>query len=145
MSKLFLFAIVLLSSPAALAGTIYKCVENGKTSYADQPCGKNPVPLALRVAPAAPGEAAERLARSKAYLASVEAERADEAVDAARAARVAAKYQREQAQQQRRCDKLRLEAKWLAEDSRRTQGEAGERARTKARREAEAVAVECPA
>jgi hypothetical protein len=145
MHRLLPLAFACLFSPMAMAGTIYKCVENGKISYADQPCGKNPVALDLRVAPAAPGEAAERLARSKAYLAGVEAERAGEEERAARAARAAARVQREAAQQQRRCDKLRLQTRWAEEDSRRAQGDAAERARIKARRDAEALAVECPA
>ncbi len=145
MRKLLPLAIACLLSPLATAGTIYKCVENGKTSYADKPCGKNPVALDLRVAPAAPEEAAERLARSKAFLAGVESERAEEQQRDAQLARVAARARRDAAQQQRRCDKLRLQAKWRDEDSRRAQGDAAEQARIKARREAEAVAVECPA
>ncbi|WP_288379267.1 DUF4124 domain-containing protein [uncultured Massilia sp.] len=145
MLKLFSLAFVFLLSPAATAGTIYKCVENGKTSYSDQPCGKNPVALDLRVAPPAPEEAAERLARSKAYLADAEAARADENARAVRAARVAQRVQRDLQAERKRCDKLRLQTKWAEEDSRRASREAGERERSKARRQAEALAVECPA
>ena len=137
--------IACLLAPAALAGTVYKCVENGKTSYADQPCGKNPVARDRRVAPAAPGEAAERLARSKAYLAGVEAERAEEDERAARAARAAQRAQRDAQAERKRCDKLRLQSKWADEDSRRAGRAESERERIKARRQAEALAVECPA
>jgi len=138
-------AFACLLSPAALAGTVYKCVENGKTGYADQPCGKNPVALELKVAPAAPGEAAERLARSKAYLAGVEAERAAQEEQAVRAARAAQRAQREALAERKRCDKLRLQSRWAEEDSRRASRSEAERERIKARRQAEALAVECPA
>ena len=137
--------VACLLAPAAMGGTVYKCVENGKTSYADQPCGKNTVALDLRVAPAAPGEAAERLARSKAYLAGVEAERAQEDERAARAARSAQRAQRASEAERKRCEKLRLQGKWAEEDSRRASRAESERERIKARRQAEALAVECPA
>mgnify|MGYP003576619719 FL=1 len=145
MRTLFTLLIACLLSLAAMAGTIYKCVENGKTSYADQPCGKNPVALELRVAPAAPGEAAARLARSKAWLAGVEAERAEEDQRAARAARAAQRAQRDALVERKRCDKLRLQTKWAEEDSRRAGRSEADRERIKARRQAEALAVECPA
>ncbi len=145
MRTILSFALACLVNASAMAGTIYKCVENGKTSYADQPCGKHPVALDLRVAPAAPGEAAERLARSKAYLAGVEAERAEEEQRAARAARAAQRAQRDALVERKRCDKLRLQTRWAEEDSRRASRSEAERERIKARRQAEALAVECPA
>jgi len=141
----FILAIACLLSGPALAQTMYKCLEGGKPVYADRPCGKSAVELDLHVAPAAPQEAAERLAREKAFLAEVEGERAAEDRRIARAAVQAQRVQRELALQRRHCDKLRLQAKWAGEDSRQLSREEQAKARIKARRQAEALAVECPA
>ena len=141
-SNTLFLAIACLLGGTAAAETVYKCNDGGKISYADRPCGKSAVALHLRVAPAAPAEAAERLAREKAFLKEVEGERAAEEE---RAARAAARAQRELAVQRKRCDKLRLQTKWADEDIRRASRDEAEKARTKARRQAEALAVECPA
>jgi hypothetical protein len=127
---------------AAAADTIYKCAEGGRISYSDRPCGRAAVALAVPDAPIPDPEAAARLESARATLQQIDKERAArelaEERDAARA-------RREAAGQRRRCDKLRLNSKWAEEDLRRSGGDALERARIKARRQAEAVAVECPA
>jgi hypothetical protein len=135
-------AIVCLASQAAAAGTIYKCSEGGRVSYHDRPCGQSAVAMKVQAAPAPAPEALERLARERAMLQEIEearlAREEQEARDNIRAQRAAAT-------QRRRCDKLRLQRKWADEDSARAGRDEGERARIKARRQAEVLAVECPA
>jgi hypothetical protein len=129
-------------SQAAASQTIYKCSEGGRTSYSDRPCGRAATVLAVPEAPAPDPEAAARLERNRAALQQIEQERAAEA---RLEEREAARARRAAAGQRRRCDKLRLNRQWAEEDLRRSSGAALEAARIKARRQAEALAVECPA
>ncbi len=132
-------AIACLASSAA-ASTIYKCHDGGRISYHDRPCGQAAV--ALHVQPAAPApEALARLARERAMLQEIEDARM---AREERQARADERSGRAAATQRRRCDKLRLQQKWAEEDSTRAGRDDGERARLKARRQAEALAVECP-
>jgi hypothetical protein len=133
--------ILCLLSHTAAAGTIYKCKEGGKLSYNDQPCGKSAVVLAVPVAASAP-EVVERLARQRALLQEIEDERAKREE---LAAREADRAQRAASILRRRCDKLRLQRKWADEDIARAGKDEAERARLKARRQAEVLAMECPA
>ncbi|SFC78881.1 DUF4124 domain-containing protein [Massilia yuzhufengensis] len=134
-------AILCLLCHAATAGTIYKCVDAGTVSYHDRPCGAAAVALAVPVAAPAP-EVVERLARQRALLQEIEDERArcDQ-----QAAREQQRAERAALVQRRHCDKLRLQRKWLDEDSARAGKDEAERARLKARRQAEVLAMECPA
>lgn len=144
MRKQVAMALICLASQAA-AGTIYKCQEGGRISYHDRPCGQGALVLHVQAAPAPAPEALERLARERARLQEIEHARA---ARAERAARDRARAQRAAAAQRRRCDRLRLRHKWAEEDAARAGREGGaaaERARTRARRQAEALAVECPA
>lgn len=127
---------------AAAAGTIYKCVEGGRTHYTDRPCAGAGTELALPAAPAPDLDAAARLARNRAALLELEKLRAAREL---REEREAVRARREATALRRRCDKLRLEHKWAQEDQRRSSGEAAEKAAIKARRQAEALAVQCPA
>lgn len=127
----------------ASGSTIYKCVDAGKVSYNDRPCGSTS--MALAAAPALPGDAAaatERLARERALLQGIEKERA---LRAEHEAREAARTQRAAAAERRRCDKLRLQRKWADEDSALVGRDEAQRARLKAKRQGEVLAVECPA
>jgi hypothetical protein len=140
MLKTMFILSFLLCAPAA-ANTIYKCLDGGKVSYTDRPCGNGAVKLNVPAAPAVP-EAAERMARQRALLQDIEARRAKEEEQEARAALQA---QRAAGVQRKRCDKLRLQHKWLEEDLARAGRDEAERTRTKARRQAELLAMECPA
>ncbi len=134
-----------LLAGAASAATVYKCTEGGKVSYNDRPCGATAVVLAAPSTPgdpAATAEAIERIARERSLLQGIEKERA---VRAEQEARQAAQAQRAAALERRRCDKLRLQRKWADEDIARAGRDDAERARLKARRQGEALAVECPA
>ena len=125
------------------AATIYKCTAGGKVAYGDQPCpGGAGTELAVRAAPPADPAAAERLARDKQRLQALEKARAAAELRAERERQRAAKtYQADK----QKCDRLRLKQKWAEEDLGRARGEALAAARQKAQRQAEALAVECPA
>jgi hypothetical protein len=132
-----------LMSQLANAGTIYKCVDSGgKPSYSDRPCGKSAVALKVE-GPAGPDpQTLARLERERALIEQIEGERA---VRDEQEAREATRAQRAALAQKRRCDKLRLQRKWAEEDSARAARDEADNARIKARRQAEALAVECPA
>ena len=133
-------------SQGASAGTIYKCVEGGRVSYSDRPCSG--AASVVTVPDAAPPDQAlqERRERSRAILAQREKTRS---ADAATEQRQRERAQRAAETERRRCDKLRLQRRWAAEDLARQRSDvresAREAARIKARRQAETLALECPA
>jgi hypothetical protein len=145
--RLFLILAASLLTSAAQAQAVYKCVDAGKTSYSDRPCAQGaskplPPPLA-GISPADTmgpqgGDARTLLELEKARIAR---EKAAEQEAKAEARQAKASHARRQ-----KCDKLRLRRKWAEEDLARTvHGPKHEAARLKARRQAEALAVECPA
>lgn len=146
MMRAFLLAAALL--PAAVqAQDVYKCSHEGKTSYADQPC----VQGASKALPPAPagisisdqigpqgGDARTLLALEKARIAREKA--------AEKQGRVEVRQARAAQARRKKCDKLRLRWKWAEQDLARTaHGPKHEAAGIKLRRQAEALAVECPA
>ena len=138
MTALMLCALV----QAASAQTIYKCTVGGKVSYGEQPCAHGKATaLAVPPAPDSSG-AAEMLKQEKARLLAFQKERAAvearEERDSQRAARAAAgpRHQGE---------RLRLQGKWAQEDAARADKATLAAARLKAKRQAEALAVQCPA
>ena len=127
---------------AAAAQPVYKCTVGGKVSYGDHPCAQGKT-TELAVPPAPSGdEAAAALERDKARLAALQKQRstleAREERERARSARAA------EATRQK-CERLRLQVKWAGEDAARAAKAAAPGARLKARRQAEALAVQCPA
>jgi hypothetical protein len=146
MRLIFILAASLLTS-AAHAQAVYKCSEGGKASYSDRPCARGaskPLPPAPSgISPADTmgpqgGDARTLLELEKARIAR---EKAQEKEDRAQAKQARTFHARRQ-----KCDKLRLRHKWAEEDLARTvHGPKHEAARLKARRQAEALAVECPA
>ncbi|MEW6371576.1 MAG: DUF4124 domain-containing protein [Pseudomonadota bacterium] len=128
---------------AADANTIYKCTVNGRVSYGDQPCAAGTTAeLAVRPAPPPDKAAAEKLASDRLRLAEFEKDRAALAMREERERQRAAKAAGTLRQ---KCERLRLKQKWLEEDLRALRGEALANARLKAQRQAQALAVECPA
>lgn len=125
----------------ATAGVVYKCHDGAHVSYADRPCPGAGAPLALPPAPQPDPVQAARLATARAALAAIDRTRAAQAeLDA---------HERERAGRaalalRKRCDKLRLQARWADEDLARSSDAAVAGARLKARRMAETLAVECP-
>lgn len=145
MRILFLFAASLLST-AVHAQSVYKCTQDGKTSYSDRPCAQGasktlpPMPEGISAADTMGpqgGDARTLLALEKARIAR---EKSAEKEDRQQARQARAAQARRQ-----KCDKLRLRRKWAEEDLARTvHGPKYEAARTRARRQAETLAVECP-
>lgn len=142
MNRLLAFLAFFLLSQLASAGTIYKCVKGGKPHYSDRPCGKSAQALKVEGAASPDPATLARLERERALVQKIEDERA---VRDEQLARDAAREQRAASSQKRRCDKLRLQRKWAEEDSARAAPDEAGSARIKARRQAEALAVECPA
>jgi hypothetical protein len=126
----------------AAAQTIYKCSAGGKVSYGEQPCADGKATtLAVPPAPDA-GAAAAQLEQDKARLAEFQKDRAAretrEEKERQRAARMAASVRQ-------KCERLRLQSKWAEEDAARAGKATLASARLKAKRQAQALAVQCPA
>lgn len=149
MMRAFLILACLLPA-AAFGQSVYKCTVDGKTSYADRPCAQGrskvlPPPAGISAGDTMGpqgGDARMLLEMEKARIASDEARTRVQAKEERAQARLArgAKARRQ------KCDKLRLRRKWADEDLARTaHGPKHEAARLKARRQAEILAVECPA
>ena len=140
----------LLMITAAHAQAVYKCQAGGKTSYSDRPC----VAGASRTLPAPAGiPAADTMGPQGGDARTLlEADKLRFAQDKERA-RSQAREERDRKRETRasqargqKCARLRLRHKWAEEDLARTvHGPAHETARTKLRRQAETLAVECPA
>jgi hypothetical protein len=133
------------------AQTVYKCKLEGKTSYSDRPCAQGasnalpPLPAGISAADTMGplgGDARTLLEADKLRFAKekeLARNQAREERDRARSARTA--HARRQ-----KCDKLRLRHKWSEEDlAHKVHGPALDTARTRLRRQAETLAVECPA
>jgi len=146
-TRLFLFLAASLLAATVHAQSVYKCSEGGKTSYSDRPCAggasKAMPPPPVGISPADTmgpqgGDARTLLALEKARIAREKAAEQEAKAEARQAKTAQAKRQK--------CDKLRLRRKWAEEDLARTvHGPKHEAARLKARRQLEALAVECPA
>jgi hypothetical protein len=144
-----MFRIIPVLAVCALCGTaaaqtVYKCTVDGKVAYGDLPCASGvTVELAVPAAPAAaPAAAAQQLARDKAASLALEKVRLAREL---REEREQERASRAAAAKRQKCDRLRLRHKWANEDLARTDGPRLEAARLKVRRQAEALAVECPA
>ena len=141
--KTWMATLVLCAlAQGAAAQTIYKCSAGGKVSYGEQPCADGKA-TTLAVPPAPdPSAAAAQLKQDKARLAEFRKDRAAretrEEKDRERAARAAATVRQ-------KCERLRLQSKWADEDAARAGKATLASARLKAKRQAEALAVQCPA
>jgi hypothetical protein len=124
----------------ATAGAVYKCHEGAHVSYADRPCPGAGAPLALPPAPQPDPVQAARLAAARTALAAIDRTRA---VHAERDAHEFERTARAALALRKRCDKLRLLARWADEDLARSNDAAKAVARIKARRMSETLAVEC--
>jgi hypothetical protein len=143
-----MFRIIPVLAVCALCGTaaaqpVYKCDVDGKVAYGDRPCASGvTVELAVPAAPAAAPAAAAQLARARAASLELEKVRLTREL---RDEREQARLSRAAAARRPKCDRLRLRHKWANEDLARASGPQRDAARLKARRQAEALAVECPA
>jgi hypothetical protein len=150
-----MFRIVMMAAACALtapatAQGVFKCTADGKIEYRDRPCADG-VELKLPPAPS-PGAAPAIVGRDREALLELEklrlaqelrAER--QRTSAEREARAEAREQRAAETQRKRCAKMRLKQKWSGEDRARLSGNAAGTAELRARRQAEELAVECPA
>ncbi len=139
-----LLAACLLTN--ALADPVYKCTQDGKTSYSDRPCAKGksaelpPMPVGIR--PEGAESVTTRDARTLLELEKlrIAREKEQERIDKAdaRQARLAATHRKQ-------CARLNLRKRWAEEDVGRLRGRAKVAAQRRAKRATEALAVECPA
>jgi hypothetical protein len=145
MIRLCLFLAAGLLAQAASAQAVYKCGAAGAISYSDRPCADG---RGTRLPPPAAGvalpEANTAAARDARTLLELEKLRLARERDAARAEREQQKLARTASARRKGCDKLRLRHKWAQEDVARAHGNALDAARLKAKRQGEALAVECP-
>jgi hypothetical protein len=132
---------------------VYKCQVEGKVEYGDRPCptGESVTLKVPRVAANTAG-VSEPPRREREALLQLEKMRLAREMREERERDIALREQRAHAREQRtleaqrrKCAKMRLHQKWADEDRSRLTGKSAETARTKARRDAEMMAVECPA
>lgn len=128
-----------LCAPVAGAQTVYKCVQNGQTSYSETPCTAGQLQL-IEVPPPPPAVdkgAATRQERVAAQLESVRKKR-EEREDAARTRASA-----DAAEHEKHCAQLRLQQKWASQDAVGAGDKTRDAAQLKVRRAGERLALEC--
>jgi hypothetical protein len=131
-----------LASALASAQTIHKCVIDGKPSYGDRPCTSGTATaMAVAPTPAADPETAARLARQHALAQQLTLR--DVLADAAER-QEQQRLRRAAAGQKIKCDRLRLRQQWAREDVRSASKNTSAALERKARRQAQAMALECP-
>jgi hypothetical protein len=143
MRLLPLLAACLLTN--ALADPVYKCTQDGKTSYADRPCAKGksvelPPPVGIR-----PEGAESVTTRDARTLLELEKLRIARAKEQARIDKADARQARVAATHRKQCARLNLRKRWAEEDVARLTGRAKVAAQRRAKRAGEALAVACPA
>jgi hypothetical protein len=131
---------------SASAQTIYKCTADGALSYGDRPCATGPSrELAIAPAPAPDPDTLARLARQHALaLQLMQRDAARDVYDEREMQREQGRARRAADAHKRKCDRLRLRQQWAQEDVRRAPDKSAENAHIKARRQREAMALECP-
>jgi hypothetical protein len=143
MRRIALFLIACAASQGGFA-QVYKCRSGGTVAYLDRPCPDG-VSIEVSVPTAEHSEIAQARAaalRDREALLQLEKVRLASEL---RSQREAARDQKAAHAQRRKCERLRLRQKWLEEDLAHSNGAAVDGVRLKARRHAEALAVECPA
>ena len=129
----------------ASAQSVYKCTQDGKTTYADRPCAHGkavelPPPAGVRP------EGAEAVAtRDARTLLELEKLRLARERERERIARADAHLERAAANRHKQCERVRLRHRWAQEDVARLTGRARVAAQRRVQRAHEAMAVECPA
>lgn len=133
---------LLLCCAGAGAQTIYKCTLDGKVSYSETPCANGTVST-LAAPPAAPvdPDAATALARQKQQADTLEQQRHQREARDERSERRAGRAADAHV---KKCAKLRLQKQWAEQDAKGATIENLARARGKAQRAADTLALECP-
>lgn len=133
----------LLASGTTHAQTVHKCTVDGKVTYTEQPCQSGTASvIAVPDAPPPNPEAAADLKRMRKEASTLERERHKREAAHDRAQQQAARAAQARSKQ---CAKLRLEKKWADEDVRGATVHNLDRAKIKAQRAADRLALECPA
>ncbi|PQO98161.1 DUF4124 domain-containing protein [Massilia phosphatilytica] len=144
MMRLFpLLAACLLTN--ALADPVYKCTQDGRTSYSDRPCAHGkPVelPPAVGIRPDGAESVTTRDART---LLELEKLRIAREKEQARVDKADARQARAAGAHRKQCARLNLRKRWAEDDVARLAGRAKVAAQRRAQRATEALAVECPA
>lgn len=141
--KHLLFALIGLCLSAQLAAqTMHKCVADGKVTYTEVPCADGQgTTLATPPAPASDPQSKAELKRQQREAAQLQKERKRrEAKEEAGMRR----HDRQAAARRKRCDRLLLDQKWADEDVRSAVGPNADKARQRAQRAGEKLALECP-
>jgi len=141
----FLPLLAAFLSTNALADPVYKCTQDGKTSYSDRPCAQGnsvELPPAVGIRPEGAESVATRDART---LVELEKLRIAREKEQARIAKADARQARAAATHRKQCARLNLRRRWADEDAARLTGRAKVAALRRAKRATEALAVECPA
>ncbi|HEX8478049.1 MAG TPA: DUF4124 domain-containing protein [Telluria sp.] len=128
------------------AQTIYKCSVNGALWYGDRPCTAG-VASELAVTPAPPPDpdTIARLARQHALAQQlIQRDAARDYHEEMEAARELQRARRAASTHKLKCDRLRLRQQWAQEDVRGAADKSADKARIKARRQGQAMALECP-
>ncbi|OBV38145.1 DUF4124 domain-containing protein [Janthinobacterium psychrotolerans] len=136
---MFAAIVLLAATSAASAQTVYKCVQNGQTSYSETPCAAGQLQI-IEVPPPPPvvdKGAATRQQRVASQLESTRKQRE------AREDQARARGAQQAEVREKRCAQLRLEQKWAAQDAVGAGDKNRDAAQTKVRRAGEKLAIEC--
>jgi hypothetical protein len=144
MMRLFpLLAACLLTN--AFADPVYKCTQDGKTTYTDRPCAHG---HAVELPPQAgirPDGAESVTTRDARTLVELEKLRIAREKEQARIDKADARRARAAGAHRKQCARLHLRKRWAEEDVARLTGRAQAAAQRRAQRAAQVLAVECPA
>ncbi len=134
--------LLMLACASGQAQTINKCTVDGKVTYTEQPCQAGAAAvIAVPDAPPPRPQAAADLQRMQKQADTLQRERHRREARDDQAQQQAARDAR---QRNRQCAKLRMEKKWADDDARGAPVQHVERARVKAQRAADRLALECP-
>ncbi|MBW3500006.1 DUF4124 domain-containing protein [Janthinobacterium lividum] len=136
--SLLLCAMVLLAGSAG-AQDVYKCVQDGQTSYSATPCTGGQLQI-LEVPSPPPAVDKGAATRQERVASQLEAARKKQENLADQARERAAKQKETR---DKHCAQLRLEQKWAAQDAVGAGDKTRDAAQLKARRAGERLAVEC--
>lgn len=135
----FLFAIGMGLAGHAGAQDVYKCVQDGQTSYSAAPCTGGQLQI-LEIPSPPPAVDKGAATRQQRVASQLEAARKKQENLADQARERAA---RQKETHDKHCAKLRLEQKWAAQDAVGAGDKNRDAAQLKARRAGERLAVEC--
>jgi hypothetical protein len=135
----FLFAICTGLPGHAGAQDVYKCVQDGQTSYSAAPCTGGQLQI-LEIPSPPPAVDKGAATRQQRVASQLEAARKKQENLADQARERAAKQKETH---DKHCAKLRLEQKWAAQDAVGAGDKNRDAAQLKARRAGERLAVEC--